>query len=373
MKNLTKKIDNKEKLTEEEIECLLWENKQVYEEAGDDHRWQREMFTVVEVDGRFFAIAWMKGLTENQENDFSEQPYEVGCEKKLETITKQEWRPIEEVKNQEKQLMTIKQLPLIEEHLKDLSTEIDEKVEKAKSLICTEENVKEIKQIRADLNKESKEMEIQRKAIKEQVMRPYNDFENIYKQYVLDKYKSADTDLKQKIDTVEIELKTIKEQEIREYFEEYRQSLNIDFIKFENAKIDVNLSSSKMSLKKQAKEFIDRVNTDLATIMLQEHKDEILVEYKQNGLILNKAIETTLTRIKAIEEEKIVHIEMNEKHEITQESYEQLENVFNTPLQTPEVEKEKEEILTLKFTVKGTRTKLKALKQFLIDGGYDYE
>lgn len=378
MKNLTKKIDNKEKLTEEEIECLLWENKQVYEEAGDDHRWQREMFTVVEVDGRFFAIAWMKGLTENQENDFSEQPYEVGCEKKLETITKQEWRPIEEVKNQEKQLMTIKQLPLIEEHLKDLSTEIDEKVEKAKSLICTEENVKEIKQIRADLNKESKEMEIQRKAIKEQVMRPYNDFENIYKQYVLDKYKSADTDLKQKIDTVEIELKTIKEQEIREYFEEYRQSLNIDFIKFENAKIDVNLSSSKMSLKKQAKEFIDRVNTDLATIMLQEHKDEILVEYKQNGLILNKAIETTLTRIKAIEEEKrkqeekIVHIEMNEKHEITQESYEQLENVFNKPLEQPK-EEIQEGILTLKFTVRGTRTELKRLKEFLENGGYDYE
>ena len=280
-------------------------------------------------------------------------------------------------------LMVVKQLPLIEEHLRDLSTEIDEKVEKAKSLICTEENVKEIKQIRADLNKESKEMEIQRKAIKEQVMKPYNDFENIYKQYVLDKYKSADTDLKQKIDTVEIELKTIKEQEIREYFEEYRQSLNIDFIKFENAKIDVNLSSSKTSLKKQAKEFINRVNTDLATIMLQEHKDEILVEYKQNGLILNKAIETTLTRIKAIEEEKRKQEELVNQRLATENALnnfipqgtktEENHIIVDSSLQAPVKEEKQEEILTLRFTVRGSRAKLKLLKEFLENGGYDYE
>ena len=52
------------------------------------------------------------------------------------------------------ELIIIKQLPQIEEHLKDLSIEIDKKVENAKNLVCTDENVKTIKQIRADLNKE---------------------------------------------------------------------------------------------------------------------------------------------------------------------------------------------------------------------------
>jgi len=273
-----------------------------------------------------------------------------------------------------KELMIVKQLPLIEEHLKDLSAEIDEKVERAKSMVCTDENVKEIKQIRADLNKESKEMETQRKVIKEQIMKPYNDFENIYKEYVFDKYKSADMDLKQKIDTVETELKTVKQQEIREYFEEYKQSLNIDFITFENAKIDVNLSSSKTSLKKQAKEFIDRVNTDLATIMLQEYKDEILVEYKQNGLILNKAIETTLTRIKAIEEEKrkqeeLVNQRLEEERLATENTLnnfipqwtktEENHIIVDSSLQPPVKEEKQEEILTLRFTVRGSRAKLK--------------
>ena len=39
-------------------------------------------------------------------------------------------------------LIVIKQLPQIEEHLKDLSSEIDVKVKNAKKLVCTEESVK---------------------------------------------------------------------------------------------------------------------------------------------------------------------------------------------------------------------------------------
>ena len=55
-------------------------------------------------------------------------------------------------------LIEIKQLPIIEEQLKSVSDEIDKKVKKAKNLICTEESVKIIKQVRADLNKEFKEL-----------------------------------------------------------------------------------------------------------------------------------------------------------------------------------------------------------------------
>ena len=63
-------------------------------------------------------------------------------------------------------LIVIKQLPQIEEHLKDLSTEIDKKAKDAKSLICTEETVKTVKQVRADLTKDFKNLEEQRKTVK---------------------------------------------------------------------------------------------------------------------------------------------------------------------------------------------------------------
>lgn len=274
-------------------------------------------------------------------------------------------------------LIIVKQLPQIEEHLKDLSIEVDKKVEDAKSLVCTDENVKTIKQIRAELNKEFKEVEQQRKLVKEQVLAPYMQFETIYKQYISDKYKDADADLKLKINSVEDELKNKKEQEIKDYFEEYKIANNIDFITYGQARINVTLSASMKSLKEQAKQFIDKIIDDLNLIETQEHKAEILVEYKQT-LNVAQSITSVTNRFKAIEEEKkrqeqkVVHIEMNENHEITQKSYKQLENAFNKPLEQPKEEKQ-EEILTLKFTVRETRTKLRELKQFLEGGGYDYE
>lgn len=286
-------------------------------------------------------------------------------------------------------LIVVKQLPQIEEHLKEISIDIDKKVENAKSLICTEENVKTIKQVRADLNKEFKEVEQQRKMVKEQILAPYMQFEEIYKTYISDKYKGADSDLKTKIDTTENELRARKEQETRDYFEEYKQSLSIDFIKFEDAKIKVGLADSKTSLKKQAKDFIDRVNTDLATIMLQEHKEEILVEYKQNGYVLSTAISTVINRMKAVEETKKKQEELKQEQleeaqriadenikaqtEATKQALDNFRVTEQEVLQAPTIEEKQEEVLTLKFTVRGTRTKLRALKEFLMNGGYEYE
>ena len=276
-----------------------------------------------------------------------------------------------------KDLIEVKQIPVIEEQLRSVSTVIDERVKNATSLVCTEESIKTIKEIRAELNKDYKDFETQRKLVKEQVLKPYNDFENVYKECISDKFKNADLILKGRIEVVENEIKAKKEQEVKDYFEEYKTANNIDFITYEQAKINVTLSASMKSLKEQAKVFIDQRIDDLKLIETQEHKTEILVEYKQT-LNVSNAITTVTNRFKAIEEEKkkeeqkVVHIEMNENHEITKESYEQLENIFNKPLEQPK-EEIQEDILTLRFTVRGTRTKLKALKEFLENGGYDYE
>ena len=286
-------------------------------------------------------------------------------------------------------LIVVKQLPQIEEHLKELSLEVEQKVENAKSLVCTEENVTTIKQIRASLNKEFKEVENQRKIVKEQILAPYMQFEEIYKMYISDKYKSADNDLKEKIDSTENELKNIKEQEIKDYFEEYKKANNIDFVTYSQARINVTLSASMKSLKEQAKQFIDKIVDDLKLIDTQEHKAEILVEYKQS-LNVSQAITSVTNRFKAIEEEKKKQEELKRKQleeaqrradesirVQTEATRQALENFIpkteETILQAPVIEEKQEEILTLRFTVKGTRTKLRELKQFLENGGYDYE
>ena len=280
-----------------------------------------------------------------------------------------------------KDLIIVKQLPQIEEHLKELSAEIDKKVEYAKSLVCTEESVKAIKQVRADLNKEFKELEAQRKNVKEQIFAPYNQFEVVYKVYIADKYKSSDLDLKTKIDNTENELKAQKEQEIKDYFEEYKTANNIDFVDFKQANINVTLTASKKSLKEQAKKFIDEIVDDLKLIETQDCKEEILVEYKQT-LNISRAIQDVANRHKLLEEEKRKQEELKNKQleeaqrqadiSIKEQEIATKNALDNFSIEAPKVE-EQEEMLTLKFTVRGTRTKLKELKKFLEDGGYDYE
>ena len=278
------------------------------------------------------------------------------------------------------ELMKVKQLPIIEEQFKKLSEEVDKKVKEAEALVCTEETVKEIKQVRADLNKEVREMETQRKAIKNQVLEPYMQFEEVYKRYVADKYRNADLILGGRIKVVEDELKKQKEQEIKDYFEELKEANNIDFITYEQAKINVTLSASKKSLKEQSESFINKISEDLKLIDTQEHKAEILVEYKQN-LNVSNAITTVMNRFKAVEEEEKRQKELKEA--IFQQASDEADrakiegtkmpenhNIVDNALQTLKTE---EKIYTITFTVTGTAPKLKQLKDYLLREGYQYE
>lgn len=279
-------------------------------------------------------------------------------------------------------LIIVKQLPIIEEQLKAMSIEIDEKVEFAKSLVCTEDTVKEIKKTRAELNSDFKNLEEKRKEVKMAVLQPYNDFEATYKMYVSDKFNMADKDLKTKIDDVENQLKEDKAAEIKAFFEEYRISNNIDFVKYENAGINVTLSASIKSLKEQAKSFIDRITDDLALIDTQEHKAEIMVEYKKT-LNCSQAITTVTSRLKVIEEQKQREIERQQRIEEEKKIVEKVEIIVPVVEEIkPPVEEipaqsapsqESEKVYEITFKVVATMEKLKALKSFLNEGGYKYE
>lgn len=273
--------------------------------------------------------------------------------------------------NQE--LIVIKQLPVIEEKLKQLSEDISEKVESAKALVCTEENVKTIKQVRANLNKEFIQVENQRKAVKEQILEPYMKFEKIYKEYISDKYKSADEDLKIKINTVENELKVQKEQEIKNYFEELKTANNIDFVTYGQAKINVTLTASKKSLKEQVDSFINKILDDLKLIKTQDNKAEILVEYKKD-LNVSRAITEVVNRkeeLLKIQQQQIDRNLQEEKNRI-QENLHNLASA-NTGNQTQQEVQTQEKIYKITFTVTGTAVRLKQLKDYMLREGYQYE
>lgn len=267
------------------------------------------------------------------------------------------------------ELITLEQLPVIKYALEQLSIDIKERVDRVDSLIVNEETIKETKQLRASLNKEFNELEEQRKAIKNAIMQKYNDFEEIYKEKVSNLYKNADATLKEKIDNVERELKAEKEIELREFFNQYKEEYNLEnIVTFEMIGLNITLSASMKSLKDQIVEYCKRVNDDIETILLDDDKDELFLEYKMNGLDYTKAKATLLTRKKQLAELKkqsSIIEEQQKQNEIVEERIDEL--VAPKPLF------EEEEILEVSFTIKATKEKILKLKQFLKEEEIEYE
>ena len=71
------KYDKHEEFSEREIEELVWEFPTVSTKYGENRRWSRSVDTIIKVCGRLFCIPWEEGLTEYQEHEYYEQPYEV--------------------------------------------------------------------------------------------------------------------------------------------------------------------------------------------------------------------------------------------------------------------------------------------------------
>lgn len=81
---LADKILNHEELTEYELRQIAYEDWEIEEPIefveeieGDDHRWDREIKTIISVRGILYALDWRRALTEMQENGFYNQPYQV--------------------------------------------------------------------------------------------------------------------------------------------------------------------------------------------------------------------------------------------------------------------------------------------------------
>ena len=264
------------------------------------------------------------------------------------------------------ELIIVKQLPIIEERLKELSNEIDEKVNNATSLVCTSDTVKEVKKVRAELNNEFKELESQRKIVKEQIMKPYNDFEDIYKSYVTEKFKTADNTLKDKIDSVENQLKNEKEEELRTFANEcFVKNEILEYVNYEDIKLNVTLSASMKSLKEQITSFCERIVKDLELIVTQEYKDEILYEYK-------KYLDATI----AIVEVKKRHEEMEKAKQVAEEKKEQKltdEEMINKidSLVAPKVE-EQIKLFGATFEVKTTLEKLQNLVKYMRENEIEF-
>lgn len=274
-------------------------------------------------------------------------------------------------------LVVVEQLPIIKEQLQVISDEVDKEIKYALSLECDEESKKEVKEARARLNKIKTILEDKRKKVKTAVMTPYDEFEKIYNDLVKNKLLNADDTLKNRINEIEILQKDEKELEIKEFAEEYFNSYNIqDLVTFEKIGLNITLSASVKSLKDQVIEFCKKIKQDLNLIEIEEYKDEILVEYK-NNLDFAKSKVIVYQRYKELEEVKRKNEEIKIQQEQEQNIVKEVEEIVeNNQVEIPkEIEETKidEEMLVVAFKITATRNQIKELKQFLIERGIKYE
>ena len=201
--------------------------------------------------------------------------------------------------------IVLKQLPIIQHRMIEVGKNVQKRIDdlNLENQIVTIDNVKAMKALSSELNKEFKEFEGQRGTIKKAIAEPYNEFEAIYKTEITERYGSAKVILKNKIDFVEDKIKQEKKDNVVAYFNELCQNEDIDFLKFEDLKMDINLSTSEKKYKEAANAFIEKTLDDLALIKTTEFEAEIMTEYKKS-LNCSQAITTVTARKEAEKKEQ---------------------------------------------------------------------
>jgi hypothetical protein len=325
------------------------------------------------------------------------------------------------------------QKPVIQHKLIEVGTGVTKRIEELdiENLVATDDTIKSLKNLRAELNKEFTEFESKRKALKEAVAKPYMEFESVYKDEISEKYKNAVNILKDKIAAFENKVKQEKKESVELYFNELCADAKIDFLKFSDTGIDVNLSTSEKKYKEECQSFVGRVQDDVLLIETVDYPAETLTEYKSSGLNASKAIKTVYDRKEAerLEKERIkadetarrvkmlqglafishemtrtynwisddsVNIEMKDVETLSKEDfnkrYVELEREVKERtkkeepapeekpkqpevLQAPKVEEpvQKEKTYKASFECEGTMAQLKALGQYMKDNNIKYK
>lgn len=272
------------------------------------------------------------------------------------------------------ELIKVESLPKIFYQLEVIGKEVEKALEGVETMVCNEDNKKEVKKRKQEITAFKNLMEARRKEIKNQVMEKYNEFNEKYEQEVKSKLVNAENILTVKYTAIEIQQKLEKEKELREFADNHIVSNNLqDIVEFEDIGLNITLTASIKSLKEQIVAFIERVINDLALIELEEHKEEILLEYKETLNFANAKIKVA-NRHKQLEEIKMQQLALEQQKQEEQMTIDVvMEVVEEEVVETPKPIYEEEEIIEVSFTVRGTTKMLKELKQFLQERGYDYD
>jgi len=258
---------------------------------------------------------------------------------------------------------------IIDEKVKDIPKQL-EKVKKM-SFIEQEDEKNDIKKYQQYLSNIQKQLEEKRKEIKKEINKPYDEFDEYYKNGVYLKLDNGINQLKEVVNEIEDLQKDEKRCELEEFANQYIETYSLgNILSFEDIPLNITLSASMKSLKEQVKGYVEDISKDIDLINLEEYKEEILLEYKKTFDFANSKL-CVIERHKQLEELKK---QQEVKEEIEKQEEEVIEKVeeITIPKEIEVEEDVEEEFVTCSFTVRATRTQLKKLKAYLESEGITY-
>lgn len=233
----------------------------------------------------------------------------------------------------------------------EIKSKVEKRVNTALNLAVSIDNIKDVKKYKAELNKELKALESERKRIKAEALKPYNDWEQKYKECVSIPYKEAEQKLKGQITEIEDLKKEEISNEVKDFFNGYllTKSEEVQKVaKYKDMNLKILLSSNIKKLREICTTYIDNVERDISIINNQQYADEVMYEYSKCHNVAF-AIQSVVAR----------------------------HNVIDKPKETPAEEKAKVEVkdtFDCTFTIKGaTIEQLQRVKTFFEREGLIYE
>lgn len=279
----------------------------------------------------------------------------------------------------ENALIEVRQLPIIAERLRSVKAEIEDAVKEAESLVCTPETVQAVKGRRAELRKQFDALEEQRKAVKNAVLAPYNEFEAVYKECVSDPMKRGDAALKATIDDYELALKKACEANAREYFKELATVGGVEWLTWDkmarlgNIKISMADAAAKnpQKLRELIRSTVELVSFGARQIATMDDAAEIMAEFK-TSLDVAAAIVAVQDRKRRIAEEQAAAEARKAEREAQAAAIAKVDAVAPPEVLTPA--KEPEKLYTVTFTIKDvTREQAIRVREYLKSEGIKYE
>lgn len=237
----------------------------------------------------------------------------------------------------------------IDFNFEEIRAELAEKLDYYNNLVVTENSIREAKSDRAKLNKLKTAVEDKRKEIKKMCLEPYTSFEI--------RCRELSSMISEPILSIDSQIKEFENQNNQKKLDELKKHFEVictdSMIKFEDvlpAKWE-NKTESAESLKNQINEAYDRYTADIASVAdisggKNERYSVLLAVYLRNKS-MNEVIAEN-SRLNQIAEK------------------------ISCSADVPPVISENEPVLEASFRVRGTKSQIIALRDFMTDSGIEF-